>query len=250
MWIFLWFLLSAFVIGVSGWSLSILQQQKKAWQEFAKKNNLAYVAGGLTGSPSVSGRLKNHQISLYTDTQQTSDVRGQRFVIVIEVVLGPGMPTGAAIATKEYRDFLASLKMNETYLPQIAGWSPEYIVKTRSREALSRYLTDERAAILHSLFVMKNSMVLFFFDEIEGVLRIETGDPLRNAAHLCRRADGIVLAADQQGRNVDARKLWGNIRPLCHAARRGGNAFRVASQNYLPRDLDRGRIGGNRCRRK
>jgi hypothetical protein len=49
-WIFLWFIASAFIMGVFGWSLVILQQQKRAWSIFAKKHNLSVKITGAADS--------------------------------------------------------------------------------------------------------------------------------------------------------------------------------------------------------
>lgn len=197
MWLAIWGCFAAFVVAFVGWTLVVLWQQKKAWSNFAKKHQLKYQPGTLMGSPVVSGELSKWKFSLYSGVQQTEDIRGQRFVSVIEFQLGRGMPTGAALATKEFTSFIEGLIFDRTYKPELAEWDKSYIVRTRSSKGLKAYLTKERQQILHSLFSMKNSTALFFFDEIEAVLRIETTDPLRQEEHLNKIVQRIMIAVER-----------------------------------------------------
>lgn len=180
MWVFLWILVSGFILGVFAWSMSILFQQKKAWSGFAKKKKLKYEGGGLNGSPSITGTLEGYKVSYYTEAQMTSDVRGQRYVTVVEFQLGPGMATGAAIASKEYGPFISTINFDTTISPDYPDWNEDYIIRTRDADLAKKYLTAERAKVLSALFSMKNTIGLFFYDELEAVLRIETVDPLRS----------------------------------------------------------------------
>ena len=193
MWIAVWLILSAFIIGVFVWSMQILFQQKKAWGAFAKKHNYDYSPGKLTASPTIYAQVRGMNLSLYTDIQKTNDVRAERFVTIIEVAMGVGFPTGAAIATPELRPFTDSLAFTQSYAPDnYPEWKPAYIIRTKNSAALKPYLTRERLEILNALFSMKNSVALFFFDEEDGVLRIETSDPLRQEAHLEKIVKRIV----------------------------------------------------------
>jgi hypothetical protein len=181
----IWLLLSAFIIGVSVWSTQILFQQKRTWSAYAKKHSYDYKPGKMMESPSIAATVDNMRLSLYTDVQRTNDARGERYVTVIEIIMGPGMPTGGALATPELRPFVDSLSFGEIYSPDnFPGWKSAYIVKTRDSKKLKAYLTAARLEVLNALFSMKNSMSLFFFDEEECVLRIETSDPLRRPEHL------------------------------------------------------------------
>jgi hypothetical protein len=196
MWIFLWIVLSAIVLGIFFWNTAILQQQKKAWAAFAKKMNLVYTPGRFTAPPTITGLVKNYKVSFYTDALPTNDARGQRYITAIEIEMGPGMTTTAALATKEYNAFLAPLSMVQIYTPTVEGWNPENIVKTKDSELLARYLTPERLKTIQTLFSMKGAATLLFFDEQEAVLRIQTTDPLRNAERMEKIARRLFSAAD------------------------------------------------------
>jgi hypothetical protein len=197
MWIFIWVLFSAFILGVFAWSTAILFQQKRAWQAFATKNGMTYVPGKFLGSPAVTGQRGGYGLSFFTDNQKTADVRGQRFVTVIEAQLKTPMPAPAALSTKEYGEFIGSLNLPDTYEPSMPEWNKSNVIRTRNLEGLKSYLTDERLKTLQSLFSMRNAIVLFFFDEHEAVLRIETADPLRDAVHMEKIARRIIDAMDK-----------------------------------------------------
>lgn len=174
----------------------VLFQQKKAWAAFAKKHKLKYEPGKMMDSPTVTGVFGERLFSLYTGVQQTDDIRGQRFVTIIEFQMGKGMPTGAAIATKDFMGFVSGLVFTQDYKPELAEWKEDYIARTRDRKNLKVYLTKERQQVLVGLFGMKNAAVLLFFDEIEAVLRIESSDPLRDVEHLDKIVNRIKQAVE------------------------------------------------------
>jgi hypothetical protein len=196
MWIFLWVVLSMFVMGVFLWSMIILQQQKRAWFAFAKRTGLNYQAGAYTDPPVVSGMVKGYKVTFFTDSLRTQDVRGRRFVTTIEVEMGDGMPTVAALATQDYAEFLSPLRLPLSWQPPGEDWKKNYIIKTRSTDRLVRYLTAERLKVLNGLFTTKNAATLFFFDEQACILRIETSDPLRDADKMERISKRIFSAVD------------------------------------------------------
>ena len=197
MWILIWLILSGFILGVFGWSFIILQEQKRAWKTFAQKYSLNYVGGKTLESPLITGKMDGVSFSMFTASETSADARGRRFVTVIEMDLGPGMPTTAAIATSDLENFLASVDMKEKYIPEGTDWNSSYIVKARSADELKAYLTPERAKLLHSIFSMKNSVGLFFFDEADCALRIETSDPMRHTEKMEKIMKWLTSAAKQ-----------------------------------------------------
>ena len=200
-------------MGVFLWSSFILFQQKRAWDAYAKKHKLTYESRGMFSAPVVSGRMGANKLAFFTDAQKTRDVRGQRMVTVIEAEMGVGMLVPAAMATKEFRGFVADLSLPDTYEPDGAEWSKDYVLQTRNVEKLKLYLTPERLKVLHGLFSMRNSAALFFFDTHEAVLRIETPDPLRDAVHMEKITKRIVDTLDKL-RPADAeREKWGAVTP-------------------------------------
>jgi hypothetical protein len=207
MWIFIWVVLSLFILGVFLWSVVILREQKTAWAAFAKKHNLQYTPGKFMESAVVRGKMGGFRVSLFSETQQTEDVRGERYVSVIEVEMGPGMKTGAAIGTGEMKGFIDGLSFGQTYDPQHEKWQPAFILKTKDHVALKDYLNRERLDALMDLFNMNKAAALFFFDEHDCVLHMETSDPLRQADKQDRIFERILndvrkLAPPDEARNV------------------------------------------------
>ena len=190
MWILIWVVLSLFVLGITAWSYVILREQKKAWQAFAKKHGMEYKPGSFMGPPAMSGRVGEYFVSFFTGRQQTADARGSRYMTVIEIDMKCGLPTAAAIGTKDTRAFIDTLRLDHVYSPDAPAdaWSPDYPARTRDIARLNAYLTPARLAALHGLFTMKNVLVLFFFDERDCLLRMETVDPLRDE----KKMDKIV----------------------------------------------------------
>lgn len=211
-WFLIWIVLAGFVLGVFGWQLLILRQQKQAWQAYAKRHKLEYDAGTFYAAPAIKGDVGGKQIAMYTDSQQTQDLRGQRFVTVIEIEIGSGMPTGAAIGTQNMKSFIDTLVFDRFYTPEHEQWDSSYVLRTRDEKTLRAYLTKERLDALTALFKLKSSSVLYFFDELEAVQRIETTDPLRDVDHMekiMRRilalAGKLSLTAEERARfDIDA----------------------------------------------
>lgn len=197
MWIFLWLVASAFILGVFGWSLYILRQQKQAWAAFAKKHNLSYEPGKLVEAPAIKGAIFGYKIAFFPDVQATQDQRGQRFVTVLEFDLGEGCPVGAVIGASNYATFIANLTFNDSLNIEFPGWDKTRIVRTRNVEALKTYLTQERLSLLHNLMSLKNCAVLFFIDEQGAVLHLETTDPIRDADRFEKTVQKIASSLDK-----------------------------------------------------
>lgn len=184
MWIALWALASCFIMGVFLWSAFILFQQKQAWSAFAKKHGLSYVPGKMMEAPSIKGAIFGYQVAFFPDLKATSDQRSERYVTVLEFDIGQGMNTGAVIASKEFATLIAQLSFSHTTKIEFPGWDETRIVRARDVDMLNKYMTKDRLELLHNIMSMKNSSVLYFFDEENAILRIETADPIKDTDRL------------------------------------------------------------------
>lgn len=213
MWIAIWALIAIFVFGASIWSYRILMQQKKCWSAFGKKYNMEYQAGKLMDSPSLKGKIDGRTVLLYTDVQQTPDMRGQRYVTTIELELGEGVPASIAVGTSGLAGFINDLALKKDFVPDHADWKKGteeeagYLMRTRNLSKLKAYMTAERIDVLVKLFKMKNSQILFFCDEVDGVLRIETSDPMRNLERMEKIVKRLVRDLNVLAPNSDERAL-------------------------------------------
>lgn len=199
MWIFLWIVISSIILGIFGWSQWILIQQKRAWKILANKYKLEYKPRKFTESAVVTGKFQGYRLNLFSDAYRTGDARGERYVTVIEIEICKGMPTGAAMGTESVREFVDQLSFRQSFVPEHEKWRDEYILRTRDVQLTVDYLTRPRLDALTSLFAMKNATILFFFDEMDSILHIETLDPLRDPARLER----IIMRLIQTARVLD-----------------------------------------------
>lgn len=198
MWIFLWFLVSAFILGVFFWSLQTLLRQKKAWQAFAVRHKLTYEAGaGLMGPPVVLGQINNIGFDLHTERVPTADVRGERFSIIIELALRQGIPGLGAIGTPGALPLIERLDVTEDYRPGDADWDPAWVGRTRDVGVLGFYMTERRREILKKIFRMKILAAVLLYDEQDIVLRIETADPLNDPERLEKIVKGLLAQFEQ-----------------------------------------------------
>lgn len=180
-----------------------LAAAEKSLVRLRQKAGFNYQPVAFNEPPVMRGFVNGRPITFFNDLRETADARGKRFFTAIELDLGAGMPTGAALATPSFASFLSTLNMPQTLKPEIEGWSPAYVVKTRDAAALTSYLTPARLKVLQALFAMKTVETLLFFDEEASVLRFELSDPLRSVDRLEKLVlrigqAGNVLAPDQQ----------------------------------------------------
>ncbi len=204
-WIFLWFLASAFILGVFGWSLLVLHQQKRAWSTFAKKHSLSYMPGKLVEAPAIKGAIFGYQAAFFPDIQATQDQRGQRYVTALEFDLGvPGI-TGAVIGSSNFATFISNLTFADTIEIDYPGWDKTRIVRTRDKVALQAYLTKERLEFLHSVMSAKNSTALYFIDEQNSILHIQTTDPIRDAGRFEKIVQKITNSLDKMKPTAEER---------------------------------------------
>ena len=218
MWIALWFLLSAFVLGVAGWSYMILRQQKRAWAAFAKRHNLTFKRGTIFGPPLMEGVMGNYYVSFFIGRQDTNDARSHRYVTVIEINLRVGLPTSAAIGTKETTGVVNILPL-EFNVPPPEGatlWDKDWPARARDPGKFYAYMTPARVEALKNVFTTKGVMALFFFDELDTLLRIETSDPLRDdkkldkaMARILGEAEKFLPTPEERAQTEEERRIRG-----------------------------------------
>lgn len=195
MFIFFYLIIVVCVFGFFIWSAVVVREQKRSWAALAAKRSLTFTRGRFMAAAQVRGAIDGIGFALFSDVQRTQDVRGERHVSVLEFDLGPGMATGAALGTPEMRAFIDGLSFTETYLPPQSRWSGDYVVRTRDVAALRDYLTDARIEALVDVFGMNRVAALFFFDEKDAILHLETVDPLRDPTKLDRIINRLLADA-------------------------------------------------------
>lgn len=181
MWIFIWVVLSAILIGASLWSLRILLTQKDAWDKYAKSKNLTFKRGTFMGPAEMSGVIDAYKISFFTAERSSADIRAKRYVTVIEISLGEGLFDGGAMGTKEMLPFMQSLDRLHPYKIEGNGWEDGLFAFVKHDLPAQTYLTADRVETIANLLKTKNADVILVFNHQELVLRLETSDPMQSA---------------------------------------------------------------------
>lgn len=191
-----WAFLSSFLIGFLIWTSWILYLQKKAWRKYAAKKNMRYAGNKIYDSPEVSGAIGEYKVKLFASDHMARDARGSRKLTSIEVSLLSHLPVGAAVASGGMVQIVDELvSLNQEFRPDLSGWDDSYIVRTRDNKIVRAYLNDERLKALVELMKIKNAWVILIFSEDEGLLRIDTPDPLEKPGKLDALLDQLVEAA-------------------------------------------------------
>ncbi len=180
-WVFIWFVLSAIVIGASVWSLQILLRQKKAWEAYAKRRNMSFTKGTFMGPAEIAGVIDSYKINFFTAERQTLDARGKRFVSVIELQIAQGLFDGGVAGTKEMLVFMQSLSQLHPYPVKKEGWDADHTIFVRADASANAYFTAEKLDTFEQVLKTRNADVLIVFNDQELVVRMETADPMMDA---------------------------------------------------------------------
>ena len=194
LWFLLWFVLSFILLGATFWSTIILLQQKKAWGDYAVKKGLIFTRGTFFGPTSVEGTINGYGVSLFTATQQKEEARQNRQLSVVQINANNRFLDGIGCGTVEMLPFLKSLDGISPHEVKTEKWDKAHYMMTRNKKAVDAYLSEERANILTSILNMPNADILILLDGNEGVIRIETANPLKNAAQIDKIVNNLMAA--------------------------------------------------------
>jgi hypothetical protein len=197
MWLLLWFVLSAILIGATLWSLQILFRQKKAWEQYAKTKNLTYNPGTFMGPAEMNGIMGDYKISFFTAERPGVDVRTRRFVTVLEINLIEGLIDGGALGTKEMLPFMQGLDKLHPYKIEERPLEEGHFAFTKSDAVMKAYLTKDRIETLETILKTRNADILVLFNDKELVLRLETSDPMQDAEKIDKIVTRLIGLADK-----------------------------------------------------
>jgi hypothetical protein len=208
MWLLLWIVLSAILIGATLWSLKILMRQKSAWEAYAKDKSFTFTRGTFMGPAEMSGVIGDYKLSFFTAERSSADVRAKRFVTVIEINLVDGLIDGGTVGTKEMLAFMQSLDRLRPYPIEGEGWGKEYFAFMKYHGSAKAYLTPERIDVFNQLLKTRNADVILVFNDKELVLRLETSDPMQEAEKIDKIVKRLLGLVDKVRVTPEQRKQY------------------------------------------
>ncbi len=198
MWIFIWFLLSAILIGASVWSYNILMRQKKAWEIFAKARNFTFVKGTSMGPAEMSGVIGDYKLAFFTAERQDNDIRNKRYLTVVEFDLVEGLFNGGVAGTKEMLPFMQSLVKLKPYTVDLSFWDKaDHFMFMQNEAASKAYLTPERLETINTILKTRNADCVVIFNDQQIVIRLETTDPMQDAEKIDKIVKRIMALCDK-----------------------------------------------------
>lgn len=197
MWILLWLVLSAILLGATFWSLRILLRQKAAWEAFAKSKNFTFKRGTFMGPAEMSGVIGEYKLEFFTAERQGADARSRRFMTVIEINLAQGLVEGAVMGTQEMLPFMQSLELIHPHTIEGSGWETGLYAFIKNDDVVKAYLTPDRLEVFSSILKTKNADVLIVFHDTQFVVRLETVDPMQDPEKIDKIVKRIMVLMDK-----------------------------------------------------
>lgn len=197
MWILLWLVLSAILIGATLWSLQILMRQKAAWEKYAKAKNFTFNRGTFMGPGEMNGVIGDYRLAFFTAERAGVDVRTRRYVTVLEINLIDGLIDSGALGTKEMLPFLQTLDKLHPLKIEGAPFEVGTHVFAKNDTVMKAYLTKDRIETLANILKTKNADALVLFNEKELVLRLETSDPMQDADKIDKIVTRLIALTEK-----------------------------------------------------
>lgn len=157
----------------------ILYKQKKAWEVYAKRKGLAFNKGTLSGPCEMEGSIDGFHVSFFTATQQKEDSRKNRQLTVMQLTLAKPFMNAIGAGTAEMLPFLNALEEISPHSLEHEKWdSKANHIFSKNKEAVDKFLTDERIVILNNILKLANSDNLILLEDEQAVFRFETTNPM------------------------------------------------------------------------
>lgn len=194
-WIILWVVVAAGVLGYLGWSANILMAQKKAWSEFAARYKLEVTKGARLMSPvSLSGAINNRRLNVYSVTERSERERMERVYTHIEVFLNAPPNFMMVLSRKTLPATMANLT-----LPQVLTLPECRVAQTDNQTAFLAWLNPARQATLKNFMSAgdKDTEMMLVCDSAQGFLLWRTEDPMRDPKKLNALAQKLFTFAKE-----------------------------------------------------
>ena len=192
MWIFIWVVLSAILVGASLWSFKILNDQKSAWEKFARAHNFSLNKGTVMGPAEMNGVIGDYKFSFFAAERNGDDIRTRRLMTVMEVNLIDGMVDGGVMGTQQMLPFMQSLDKLHPHKIEHASWDAGLYCFIHNDEKVKPILTSERIDTISQILKTKNADAIVIFNDREVLVRLETSDPMKDADKLDKIAKRLM----------------------------------------------------------
>lgn len=208
MWIFIWIVLSAILLGSTFWSFQILTQQKRAWRKFADDKKFIFRPGTTMGPAEMEGMIGDYKFLFFTAERDGADVRSRRYLTAVEISLAEGIVDSAVMGTREMLPFMQSLPNFKPYAVEHASWDKDLSAFARNEGAIKAYLTPERVEVIAQILKTKNADTLIIFNDREALIRMETVDPVQSAEKLDKISKRVMSLFDRLRITPEARAAY------------------------------------------
>ena len=201
---FLWFLISAVLLGFWFWTSFLIFRQKAAWKLYAEKRDLRYNSNGFYETPSMNGAVEGYNISFFTSEHSELDARSERHLTAIEINLHTGLSVATAIASGGMSMIVDTLDLHKEYRPsnkdgKRKDWDNSYVIRTQDVSYMHEYLNDKRVDSIIRLMKIDKAWVIILFFEETGLLRLDTPLPLDTP----QKVDAIVKQLVELARSLE-----------------------------------------------
>ncbi len=194
-WLLIWLLISAALLGFLFWTILILVRQQAVWKKYAAKHKLRFKPNSFFEVPEIAGLMGEHAINAFSGEHMGPDARFSRKMTAIEIQLASKMPVNGGIASAGMVDLVQGMGFKEEYSPRHAKWEDSYMAAAASRNVLEIYLNETRLNALTDLMAIKNAWVILVFKGDVTLLRIDTPDPLCTEKTLDMMAQKMLATA-------------------------------------------------------
>lgn len=213
MWIFLWVVLSAILLGSTLWSFQILRRQKQAWEIYAKSKNFTYKAGTTMGPAEMSGVIGDYKLSFFTVEKPSDNARSTRYLTAVEIELTEPVVDGGVAGTKEMLPFMQSLQGLKPFKIESPLWEEGLFAFIRYEAIGKAYFTQDRIEAAVSLLKTRNADAIIVFSGQQLVLRLETSDPMKDSAKIDKIVTRAIGLCDKLRTTPEQRKEYVALKP-------------------------------------
>lgn len=217
-WVFLWAVFAAAVLGFQGWSVNILLAQKKAWREFASRYKLDVITPKKWLEPvALSGTLHGRRLNVYAEIEQTDRERTQRIYSHIEVFLNTRPDTYAAFSCKPLPDALKWLDLPQVFTSLSPDWPKPAVAVTDDPYKLANWLNPARMRTLRAFMESASARgdeAMLLVDHERAFLLWRTDNPLRDP----RTLNALVQKLFSFAGDMDAAAAGNSANPKAESA--------------------------------